>query len=174
MLIRDRRAEERPKSFGDLPIIGGQRAPEPRRRSAGPIIIRQREATSSASFKYESQDTDDNSPEGDAHLNSDLSLAKALAEMKEREYPGHPFEFEVNTAQGVVLVSIPALMGPVNRFVIHVTDLYGDPRLDRVKKACGELLERYGISRAGYSRDDFAAAVSAKPVLFRRHENVPD
>jgi len=156
----------------NLPIIGAP--PKPARRAPGPIIVRQRESTSAASFKYESNDRDDNAPEGDAFLNSDLSLARALAEMKEREYPGHPFEFEVNTAQGVVLISIPSLMGPINRYVIHVRDLYGDPRLSRVKRACGELLERYGIARAGYSRDDFAAAVSARPVLFQRHQEVPD
>ena len=156
----------------DVPILGAlpPRAPRPR----GPTIIRQRAPTSSAAFTYDSNDSDENDPKDDPHLQSDLSLAKALAELKEREYPGHPFEFEVNSGQGVVLISIPALMGPVNRYILHIRDLYGDPRLDRVKRACGELLERYGISRSGYSRDDFAAAVSAKPVLFRRHQEVPD
>lgn len=153
-----------------VPIFGKPAA----RRQKTPTVIRPRDPTSAASFKYESSDEDDDSPQNDPFLNSDLSMAKALAELKEREYPGHPFEFEVNSAQGVVLISIPALMGPVNRYVIHIKDLYGDPSLNRVKEACGELLERYGIARAGYSRDDFAAAVSAKPVLFRRHQEVPD
>jgi hypothetical protein len=157
-----------------VPIIGQRDGDHSVRARRGPIVIKQRAATSAASFKYDSNDRDDGSPEGDSFLNSDLSLASALAEMKEREYPGHPFEFEVNTAQGVVLISIPALMGPINRYVIHVRDLYGDPKLTRVKRACGELLERYGIARAGYSRDDFAAAVTARPVLFQRHQDVPD
>lgn len=155
----------------DVPILGRQAAPAPRKM---PVIMRQRESTSAASFKYESNDNDDNDPRADPHLNSDLSLAGSIGELIERKYPGHPFEVEVNSAQGVVLISLPALMGPVNRYVLHVKDLYGDPRLHRVKTACGELLERYGIARAGYSRDDFAAAVSAKPVLFRRHQEVPD
>lgn len=158
----------------NLPIIGAGLPQARPRRALGPTLIKQRQSTSAASFKYDSNDSDTNDPRADAHLNADLSLARALAELKEREYPGHPFEFEVNSAQGVVLISIPALMGPINRYVIHVRDLYGDPRLERVKRACGELLERYGIARAGYSRDDFAAAVTAKPVLFRRHQDVPD
>ena len=142
-------------------------------RGRAPTIIREKHSTVAAQFAYEHPDLDDD-PQEDKHLPYDLMLAKAIAQLKEREYPGHPFEVHVETEQGVVLVSIPALMGPINRYIIHVRDLYSDPKLDLVKRAFGEILERYKISRAGYSRDDFASAVSADPIVFRRHKAVPD
>lgn len=169
--IRDRRNEDREWSNG-VPILGATGAPR-RAVPAGPIVMRPKDATSAATFAYEHPDDDDD-PFEDAHIGQDLALAKRVGEWKEREFPGHPFRFEVNSGQGIVTVSIPALMGEINCYVIHVTDLYADPSFRRLREACGNLLERYGISRAGYSRDDFAAAVSAKPVLFRRHEKVPD
>lgn len=156
----------------EIPIIGGTglvKASTPKL----PVIIKPRNADSAANFKYEHPDLDDD-PQADPHLMQDLSLSKRIAAWKEKEYPGHPFEFEVDSGQGVVLISLPALMGPINRYVVHVIELYGDPSFRKLRVACGELLERYGIGRAGYSRDDFAAAVSAKPVIFRRHEAVPD
>jgi len=160
----------------EIPIIGGAKAPvKPvyRNRPTGPIIVKQKQSTSAASFKYENPDLDDE-PTDDKHLMQDLSMSKRIAEWKEREFPGHPFEFEVDSGQGVVLVSLPALMGPINRYTVHITDLYGDPGFRRLREACGHILERYKISRTGYSRDDFAAAVSAAPVIFRRHEDVPE
>lgn len=176
MLIRDLRGADRTPSY-NIPIIGSAAATgrqvSVRTGPKLPVIVRPRDSTSAASFRYEHPDLDDD-PQEDPHVTQDLILSKRIAEWKEREFPGHPFEFEVDSGQGVVLVSLPALMGPMNRYVVHVTDLYADPGFRRLREACGNLLERYGISRAGYSRDDFAAAVSARPVLFRRHEDVPD
>ena len=165
-----------------IPIIGGSTevaTPAPRlimpweAEKPKVITIKQKAATSAATFKYEHPDMGDN-PGDDPHLAADLAMSKQLAELKEECYPGHPFEFEVDTSQGVILISLPALMGPINRYVVHIRDLYGDPKMTAVKRGCGEILERYRLPRTGYSRDDFAAAVTARPVVFRRHEDVPE
>ncbi len=101
--------------------------------------------------------------EEDPYLQADLRLTKALGEFIERStYAGHPWLIEASHAQGVVMISLPTLMGR-NKYVVHLYTLKGDPSLRAIMRGCGEILERYNIRRGSYSAADYVDAVMKVP-----------
>lgn len=159
--------------FAPVPIIGGGREIAHRGPSIGPVVIQARAPTSAAKFTYEHPDLDDD-PQEDPFLGADLALAKQIAELTERHFPGHPFEVEVAHQYGVALISLPVLMGPQSRYIVHISTLKNDPGLKSIVKGCSEILERYQLGRSGISRDDFAAAIERSPPVLNRNLDVPE
>jgi hypothetical protein len=155
---------------------GGREIGSLRARFHAPTIIKQKNPTSAARFAYEHPDLDDHvdgRPESDPHLSADLMLAERIARHIERHYPGHLFEVLVEHATGTVQIRHP-LMGSLNCFVCHTSQLDGDTRLHQITIACGEVLERYKIGRAGFAHDDVSAAMLSKPLIFRKDAPVAE
>jgi len=141
------------------------------RAAPGPIVIRPRETTSAAKFRYEHPDLDDD-PQTDEFLNEDLDLSKRIAEFVDRHYPGHPWQIEVMSQYGVVTVRNP-LMGSLNCYVCHTSALRHDPELRQLKEALGQIIERYGL-RNRFDRDEFVAALANTPYFLRKDAKVPE
>lgn len=89
----------------------------------------------------------------------DMGLAKQMAEILQKQYPGHQWATFADSKQGIVWVAIPALMGPSLRFVIHVNKMTSYPEMCKeLREAAGQILERFKIKRGGFSLLDFIAA----------------
>lgn len=141
------------------------------RGTSEPVVIRQANPTSAARFEYEHPDLDDD-PREDHFVMRDLTLAGRIAEEVEKHYPGHPWKIEVSTEYGIVQIRLQGLMNR-HSYNCHVSALETDPHMKQLINGCGELLERYGLSRAKYSRDDFHAALNARPLWMRPADEVP-
>jgi hypothetical protein len=122
---------------------------------------------------YEHPDLGDD-PRPDDKGKADVALARAIGERLNFFYPGHPWHIEVMSVQGVALIRIPPLMGWVASYVIHLDKLASDPRMDIVRKAGGEILERYRISRNRYSYWEFADACQKVTMRDHRKGIVPE
>lgn len=83
---------------------------------------------------------------------ADVSLAKNIADVLERHYPGHLWCVNVDSRQGGVMVKNLALSDQWG-FVLHIDAL--DPMLKKVVRAGGELLERWNIRRGKYQKGDY-------------------
>jgi hypothetical protein len=97
---------------------------------------------------------------------ADLALTKQIAAVMSFHYPGHAWALQVKSEQGVVLINIPLFMGN-HYYTIPMTMLKTDPGFRLVIRACGEILERYGIARAGWRPDQFVEAVNKIPAWKR-------
>lgn len=117
-------------------------------------------------FGYQHPDLNDE-PRPDPFVEADYSLSRRIAEIIERHYFGQPFMVKVSHEQGIVQIQIPALMGAINWFVVHIADLSTDPGLKRIVQGCGDILERFSIPRSAYSREDYITALQAVPLLTR-------
>lgn len=66
----------------------------------------------------------------------------------EQHYPTHFWKVGVDFAQGIATVSIPILMGPTARYVLHLTRIANLPDMRKaVIEAGGHILERFRIPR---------------------------
>lgn len=77
----------------------------------------------------------------------DEVVAKNMAETLHRHYPGQLWAVTCQGEQGIATVRNLKLSGQWG-FVIHLRNLFGDPGMVCVKRAGGELLERFRVSRA--------------------------
>lgn len=108
--------------------------------------------------------------------NADDALTHAAGVMIYSMFPGHPWTVYADHKQGIVSISIPALMGATNKGVIPIRLLANEGMLrECVKKVAGEILERYNLPRARYDADEFLRALSDIPLHKRGyHGHVPD
>jgi hypothetical protein len=113
-------------------------------------------------------------PEDDPFAFADMHLTRRIAAVVEEHYPGHPWLIEVSHRQGIVRLSIPALMGGQNCYVVHIGALKSDPGMRAIRRGCGEILERYRIPRSGFRPAEFLSAVQARPLFERLHGAVPE
>jgi hypothetical protein len=98
--------------------------------------------------RYEKPGLDD-TPEVDRWAAFDLAGARDMWRVLESHYPGHPWETEIDSRGRMAYVSIPSITGRW-KYRIHLSALKSDPGLRIVIKAGGEILERWGIPRAGF------------------------
>jgi hypothetical protein len=112
-------------------------------------------------------------PIEDVARGADQALAKAVGETLFSHYFTPGWWVEVSHKQGIVKISIPALMGPNDYYVIKIVDLETDPNLKSVMRVGGEIFERYKIPRSGFSNADFEAAISRHPLGYRGLTAVP-
>lgn len=82
---------------------------------------------------------------------TEVTLAKNIAAVLERHYPGYLWAVNVRGDQGIVTVHNLMLSGRWG-FILKIKDL--DTNLNAVMRAGGEILERYRLSR---SRANFDA-----------------
>lgn len=132
---------------------------------------------------YEHPDLGDDEVEGqpahDPYREADMALIGRVAAFIQshptyKKYPGWEFIAQHQKHGGVLMISLQPFMGPINRYVIHIPMLDNDPTLKCVGEACGHILERYRLSRTGFSESEFIDAINARPLLMRRHDAVPE
>lgn len=102
----------------------------------------------------------------------DIWAARQVMDELERNYPGHSWRVIHDSFQGVCLISIPILMG-INRYMAvnlktHALDS------DRVMKAGGEILERYGLKRGRFELTPFLEAREKHSALVLPSREVPE
>jgi hypothetical protein len=85
----------------------------------------------------------------------DTSMARAIAEVLVHYYYGYDWHVIAESRQGVVMFSIPDLMGPTLKQVIKLSDGF----TKKTVRDCGGLmLERMGLRRGPKDPAEYAAA----------------
>ena len=102
-------------------------------------------------------DTDEVNP----RAQMELAIAKFTGELLEREYPGWAWgvRVEMTPSGGLIMLSLPNLMGPKDHYVIQVNDALHDPTGKLIKNGAGEILERYGLRRGAFSQTEWRQAL---------------
>ena len=87
---------------------------------------------------------------------NDLLHAKSIADTLERHYPGHAWMVNVNGKQGVATIRSQMLSGQWG-YVLRMPEVFSATDLDqRVMKAGGEILERFGTARRRFDGEKWA------------------
>lgn len=74
------------------------------------------------------------------------SIARTVAEVLDKHYPGHAWAVSADVMQGIVKVHNLNLSGEWG-FILKMDNLINDPTERPIVNAGGELLERFNISR---------------------------
>lgn len=95
---------------------------------------------------------------------ADDMLARQIAEVLQKHYPGHPWDVNVSSFTGMVKVEHPALSAR-SGFMFPITHFanYGDVVKNSVMLG-GEFLERFGLPRS-WARDE-QLLEAARKALF--------
>lgn len=92
----------------------------------------------------------------DRTLPSDISLAKRIADILDRHYPGHAWVVEVIHTQGVVRVR-NFMLSQKFGMVLHLRGVKAVSDWERdIVRAGGEFLERWQIHRGRFRIEDYA------------------
>jgi hypothetical protein len=95
--------------------------------------------------------------EGSFRETADLALAKRLAEVLDKHYPGHAWAVNVDSEQGIATIRNLRLSGRWG-FYLKLADLGYEGGIEReATRAGGEILERYRMSRGRFKPDEYAA-----------------
>lgn len=110
---------------------------------------------------------------------ADVALAKQIEGFLQRNYPrqAKKFRAEVDHAQGVVTLTLPALMGPINVYVLHIERLKLISYFVKdLHEACGQLLERFNLPRDSryFSDDKYAEVRATRPAIGLKDAKVPE
>lgn len=98
-------------------------------------------------------------------------LCRHVGEALQRLYPFHPWAVSAEIEHGIVKVALTGFQQWP--YVINVQTLKSDPSLSSVKKAGGELLERFQMPRAAFSPADWIVATQKMPWHFNRNAQAP-
>lgn len=91
----------------------------------------------------------------------DMTVARQVAEVLVKHYPGYSWKVTSEIKHGVVYFQIPELMGPTLHFVINLAQFCDlTPKLITISG--GELLERMGLRRGAIDIGEYLAAKNAK------------
>ncbi|MGH2721615.1 MAG: hypothetical protein ACRDJO_08435 [Actinomycetota bacterium] len=95
--------------------------------------------------------------EGSFQDTADLAMAKRLAEVLDKHYPGHTWAVNVDSKQGIATVQNLRLSGRWG-FYLKLRDLTYHDEIEReAMRAGGELLERYGLQRGRFRQSQYQA-----------------
>lgn len=146
--------------FYDVPIIGG----------GAPNVHRSRErgyATDAPIVTQESMgdtvDHDGIASDPDAVRNLELAMVISEWVNRDGQFANHPWMIKVSHFQGIAMISLPVIMGQNDYYTIPLTMLSEKV----VKNACGEILERIGLPRTGFSESEWVTAVHKVPRHLR-------
>lgn len=87
----------------------------------------------------------------------DMSMARAIAEVLVKSYPGYDWFVMGESRQGIVAFSIPDLMGPTLKQVIRLAQ-FSDLNPKLIRDTGGQMLERMGLRRGPMDRAEYEAA----------------
>lgn len=91
----------------------------------------------------------------------DMKIARQVAEVLVKHYPGYSWKVCAESKQGVVYFQIPELMGPSLNWVINLGQ-FSDLTPQLVAIGGGELLERMGLRRGAIDLGEYLAAKNNK------------
>lgn len=111
--------------------------------------------------------TSDDPEEQDEFANAKMATAKWVGEKLQQHYPGHPWFVEVKGDRGgaVILIQLMGIMPHNRHYAVNFRDALTDPGGKTIMRGAGELLERYGIARQGFSMDDWKVALSKNAIF---------
>lgn len=100
----------------------------------------------------------------DPYMDANMKMAREVLRVLLEQYPGYGWAVTTDILQGIVAVAIPQLMGTVFKYVIHVDKIAGPSDMEKeVKKAGGEILERFRLSRRGLFMPEYSDAIRNRP-----------
>jgi hypothetical protein len=91
----------------------------------------------------------------------DYTMAKNVATVLHKHYPGHLWAVSAQSDQGIITIYDLYLSGKWG-FVCHIADSQNDPNMKDIVRAGGELLERYNMARGKFKEQ----ALTDLPVDF--------
>jgi hypothetical protein len=97
---------------------------------------------------------------------AEYSLAKRMAELLQKHYPGHLWGVTCQSEQGIATIFNLRFSGNWG-FLLKMKDIQDDPTLKQVVMAGGELLERYRVARGKFNEDDYAQKHTDFAGLFK-------
>lgn len=162
--------------FYDVPIIGGGFAAPVHAEHGAPNVQRPRErgyATDAPIVTHDSMgdtEVDHDGIASDPDAVRNLELAMVISEWVNRDgqFANHPWMVKVSHFQGIAMISLPVIMGQNDCYTIPLRLLSEAV----VKNACGEILERIGLPRTGFSESEWAVAVNKVPRHLRGGKGV--
>lgn len=93
-----------------------------------------------------------NSVEEAARQQQDAAWAMRLGHILVKAYPGHGWEVEVDSYQGIAKI-FNRHMSPIQGYLLKLKEV-NLPTLDRdIMRIGGEILERFGLSRERFEAD---------------------
>ncbi len=87
----------------------------------------------------------------------DMWIARRVAEVLVKYYYGYDWYVMAESRQGIVVFSIPDLMGPTLKQVIRLAQ-YGDLHPKLIRDTAGQMLERMGLRRGPKDTAEYEAA----------------
>jgi hypothetical protein len=102
--------------------------------------------------------------DGGAREQYDEWLAAQIFTVLLDHFPGHFWQVQVRSEQGIARIRIPVLMGDTLGYTLHLDRLANDPGYKAVKEAAGEILERWRIPRGAFSLAHFLEAKRDRAV----------
>lgn len=94
----------------------------------------------------------------------DMRIARAVAEVLVKNYPGYSWKVTAESRQGVVYFQIPELMGPTLQYLIKL-GAFEDLTPKLIMVCAGELLERMGLRRGAIDLGEYMAAKNNKQTF---------
>ena len=89
----------------------------------------------------------------------ELELAGAIMRTVLAIYPGYVWGVLVDFKGGIATLKLPYLMRASHCYCVHLDKISTWPEMQKVmRKAGGELLERFRLDRAGFNVTDFQEA----------------
>lgn len=98
----------------------------------------------------------------------EFGIAKTIFEKLWEFYPGYDWKVKVDAQGGIATVQLPRLHHSVIAFIIKLDELASDPGYALVKRAGGEMLERFKLRRGMVNRAQYRDALKARPVAMRK------
>lgn len=116
----------------------------------------------------------DSDTEDQTERRTELEMATAAFELLNHYYAGHLWITQVDSNSGMLCVQLGVLMDSNRWYKIRAADLNNAMELAHaVRRAGGELLERFGLRRKHLELDRFLHARATKR-LFSRHDPMPE
>lgn len=100
------------------------------------------------------------------HAGAERAVCVALQRALAQHYPGHPWGVRADLRNGVAYV----MLGGFTHWgvVLHIADLKAEHGMKSAIRLAGQFLERLDMPRAGFSLDDWRAALARFPTHRQR------
>ena len=121
------------------------------------------------STHFESHGTNANAAMLEAY---EFGVCKTIFEKLWAHYPGYDWKIRVNAIGGIATIQLPRLHHSTIAYVLKLDDLASDPGLLAVKRAGGEMLERWKLRRGMVNRAEYRDAIRNRPAVMRRDMHV--
>jgi hypothetical protein len=102
----------------------------------------------------------------------EFGVAKTIFEKLWEHYPGYDWKVKVDSIGGIATVQLPRLHHSTIAYIVKLDDMASDPNLLTIRKAGGELLERFKLVRARVNRAEYTDAIRNRPFAFRKSDYI--